>query len=126
MECVDTMAEKPADLFDPVKRGPERTDPIIGEIVRILVQADAATLTRIYALARAEASAMDAHRAESLKDFLRRAKNEPSVGTKPDEQPGAEPEKHGPDIADQVADLQRRVEALEAARRPLDAVARQQ
>jgi hypothetical protein len=90
------MAENPADLFDRVKRGPERTDPIVGEIVRILVQADAATLTRIYALAKAEAAATDAHRAESLKDLFRRSKNDAPADTKPD-QPTGGPDQPGPD-----------------------------
>ena len=94
--------------------------------MRILVQADAATLTRIYALAKAEAAATDVHRAESLKDFFRRSKNDASADTKPDQQPTGGPEQHGPDLATQVADLRRRVDALETARRPLDAVARQQ
>ena len=66
-----TIAEGAAEFFERRQRGPNRIDPIIGEIVRILVRADAATLARIYAVAKAEEAAMDAHMNDSLNDFFR-------------------------------------------------------
>ena len=64
------MAERAGEFFER-RRGPDRIDPITGEIVRILVRADAATLARIYAVAKTEESAMDAHLTDSLNDSFR-------------------------------------------------------
>lgn len=89
------MAERAEDLFERRQRGPDRTDPIIGEIVRILVRADAATLARMYAVAKAEEAAMDAHVTESLNDMFRQhaRKQRERDGSKDGDSPAAEPEK---------------------------------
>jgi hypothetical protein len=49
-----------------------RKDPIVGEIVRILIRADEAALARIYALAKRENAAMDAHTDQAMAELLRR------------------------------------------------------
>jgi hypothetical protein len=49
-----------------------RKDPLIGEIVRILVRADTASFAKIYAAAKAEEAAMDAQTEDSLRDLWRR------------------------------------------------------
>ena len=46
-----------------------RKDPLIGEIVRVLVRADIASFAKIYAAAKAEEAAMDAKTQDSLRDL---------------------------------------------------------
>jgi hypothetical protein len=67
LEAADPIMPGSArKMFERLGRSPDRTDPIIGEIVRILVRADAAALARIYAVAKAEAAALDARIYEPL------------------------------------------------------------
>ena len=90
------MAERAGEFFERRQRGPDRIDPIIGEIVRILVRADAATLARIYAVAKTEEAAMDAHLTDSLNDLFRQHARTSGEGDGKDgELPASEPERTG-------------------------------
>lgn len=60
------------ELFKDRPASGARKDPLIGEIVRILVWADTASFAKIYAAAKAEEAAMDAQTQDSLRDLWRR------------------------------------------------------
>ena len=96
------MSEEPLEKDDPIdqlfERRPVsegRKDPLIGEIVRILVRADTASFAKIYAVAKAEEAAMNAETQDSLRDLWRRSKRRQrdDNGQRPEHDPSDDPSK---------------------------------
>jgi hypothetical protein len=95
------MGNEPLEENDPIYRmfaerpvSEARKDPLIGEIVRILLRADTASFARIYAVAKAEEAAMNAETQETLRDLWGRSKRRQRDG---DEQA------HGPEQTDDAS-----------------------
>src|SRR5262245_38425613 len=100
------------EAYDAYRRRPSdpRLDALIGEVVRILINADKAAFTKIYATAKAEATAQ-ADRAQADLNLLRRRLDSPPKEPPLNEQLSTLNEQIST-IADQISDNNETLRAI--------------